>query len=86
MSVAHLPVRDFDAHIPSMLGFHRRYMTSNKICRFWVNMIRGLDVKMIVPQHGARFEGKEMINRFLDWIENLPCGIDLLTQENYRIP
>ncbi len=86
MSEAHLPVRDFDAHIPSMLGFHRRYMTSNKICRFWVNMIRGLDVRMIVPQHGARFEGPEMINRFLNWIENLPCGIDLLTQEHYRIP
>src|SRR5690606_39171211 len=33
------PVRDFDAHVPSMLGFHRRYMVSNKICRYWVNMV-----------------------------------------------
>jgi hypothetical protein len=24
--------------------------------------------------------------RFLDWIENLPCGIDLMNQDNYRAP
>jgi flavorubredoxin len=45
-----------------------------------------LDVEMIVPQHGARFEGKAMVNRFLDRIENLPCGIELMTQDNYRAP
>ncbi|PKO57218.1 MAG: MBL fold metallo-hydrolase, partial [Betaproteobacteria bacterium HGW-Betaproteobacteria-19] len=55
-------------------------------CRFWVNMVRQLDVEMIVPQHGARFEGKVMVNRFLDWIENLQCGVDIMTQDNYRAP
>ena len=84
--VALKPVTNFDDHIPFMIGFHRRYMISNKICRFWVNMVRELDVEMIVPQHGARFEGKAMVNRFLDWIENLQCGVDLMTQENYRAP
>lgn len=80
------PVRDFDAHVQHMHGFHRRYMVSNKICRFWANMVRTLDVEMIVPQHGARFEGKEMVERFLQWIENLPCGVDLMTQDHYRAP
>ena len=80
------PVRDFDDHLLTMIGFHRRYMISNKICRFWVNMVRQLDVEMIVPQHGCRFEGKAMVNRFLDWIETLQCGIDLMTQDNYRAP
>ena len=80
------PVRDFDDHLLTMIGFHRRYMISNKICRFWVNMVRQLDVEMIVPQHGCRFEGKVMVNRFLDWIETLQCGIDLMTQSNYRAP
>jgi flavorubredoxin len=27
-----------------------------------------------------------MVNRFLDWIEQLPCGVDLLTQDFYRVP
>ncbi len=80
------PVTDFDDHVITMAGFHRRYMISNKICRFWVNMVRQLDVDMIVPQHGCRFEGKVMVNRFLDWIENLQCGVDIMTQENYRVP
>ena len=80
------PVEDFGKHIQYMEGFHRRYMVSNKICRFWVNMVRQLDVESIVPQHGRMFRGKKMVNEFLNWIENLPCGIDLMTQENYRIP
>ena len=80
------PVRDFDEHLQMMLGFHRRIMVSNKVCRLWVNMVRQLDVRMIVPQHGCRFEGREMVGRFLDWFEKLECGIDLVAQDNYRLP
>ncbi len=83
---ADTPVTDFNAHLKYMEGFHRRYMISNKICRFWVTMVRQLDIEMIVPQHGKSFKGKKMVNQFLDWIEQLPCGVDLMTQENYRIP
>ena len=82
--VAAEAVRDFDAHLPFMAPFHRRYMISNKICRYWVNMVRELDVTMLVPQHGSRFEGP-MVGRFLDWIEGLECGIDLMTQDHYRL-
>jgi flavorubredoxin len=80
------PVRDFDAHLRFMVGFHRRYMVSNKICRFWANMARSLDIAMIVPQHGSRIEGRKMVARFIDWVENLSCGVDLMSQENYRVP
>jgi flavorubredoxin len=79
-------VRDFVNHVPSMEGFHRRYMASNKICRIWVEMVRGMDVEMIVPQHGRPFVGKEMISAFLYWIENLECGIDLMGADDYRLP
>lgn len=79
-------VTDFEAHIPTMAGFHRRYMVSNKICRLWANMVRDMDVDMIVPQHGRYFKGKESINQFLDWISNLECGVDLMTQANYQAP
>ena len=80
------PVSNFEAHIPSMKGFHQRYMCSNKVTKLWANMVRTMDVEMIVPQHGQPFAGKEMINKFLDWISDLECGIDLLSQHNYRCP
>lgn len=74
---------EFYDQLHTMSGFHKRYMVSNKVCRFWVNMVRTMDVKMLVPQHGRYMVG-EAIPAFLDWIENLQCGIDLFTQEHYR--
>ncbi|TBU85166.1 oxygen-binding di-iron domain-containing protein [Phytopseudomonas dryadis] len=80
------PVQDFVNHVPSMAGFHRRYMASNKVCRLWAAMVRDMDVAMVVPQHGRPFFGQEMISAFLHWIENLECGLDLLGQDDYRLP
>ena len=77
-----LAVEDFQAHIPLMKNFHQRYMCSQKACALWANMIREMDIAMIVPQHGRRFEG-ENIHRFLDWVSELSCGVDLLTQGDY---
>jgi flavorubredoxin len=82
----HLPVKDFDKHIPSMIGFHRRYIASKKVCQLWANMVRDMDVAMIVPQHGKRFEGPVMVDRFLNWVSEMDCGIDLVTQDSYRRP
>ena len=80
-------VSDFNHHLHNngMLGFHQRYMSGNKACRYWVNMVRHLDIEWIVPQHGASFKGKEMVNQFLDWFEGLACGIDLLSQDDFRL-
>lgn len=80
------PVSDFAAHIPAMRDFHRRYMVSNKACRLWANMIRDLDVQMIVPQHGPAFIGPQMIGQFLDWMSELKCGVDLMNQSHYCLP
>ena len=80
------PVNDFRRHIDKMSGFHRRYMVSNKVCRLWANMVRTLDVEMIVPQHGRPFQGKAMIEEFLAWFEQLECGIDNLQQQHYTMP
>ncbi len=79
-------VENFDEHIKYMEGFHKRYMASNKVLKFWANMVRQLDIEMIVPQHGAIFRGKEMVERFINWVESLQVGVDLLTQEKYRVP
>ncbi len=74
----HKPVEDFDAHVPLMEGFHRRYMASNRACRAWVNRARELDIQMILPQHGKPFMGKEQVENFFRWFENLECGVDLM--------
>lgn len=68
-----------------MEAFHRRYMVSNKILKLWVQMVRQLDIAMIVPQHGAPLRGAA-IGQLLDWLEGLSCGIDLMSTANYQLP
>lgn len=75
---AYAPIEDFDAHLPRMAAFHRRYMASNRACRWWARRARQLDIAMIVPQHGLPIAGEAHIARFIDWIERLECGVDLL--------
>ena len=70
---------------PGMEGFHRRYMVSNKVLRFWARMARQLPIDMIVPQHGAPLQGAA-VQQFIEWVEGLSCGIDLMTDANYAIP
>jgi len=72
-------VQNFEAHIPYIEGFHRRYMASNRAMKAWADMVRPLDIEIIAPQHGAYFAGKEMVHQFIDWCANLECGIDLIT-------
>jgi flavorubredoxin len=77
-------VTDFDAHVQRMEGFHRRYMASNRVTRLWVQMVRDLQPAMIVPQHGLPMRGEEM-ERFLEWLARLECGVDLVDATCYRI-
>ena len=70
---------------PGMEAFHRRYMVSNKILRFWARMVRQLHIDMIVPQHGAPLTGAA-VQEFIEWVEGLSCGIDLMTDSSYAIP
>jgi flavorubredoxin len=80
-------VTDFEEHINYMAPFHRRYMASNRASRNWARMVRTLDIDIIVPQHGSRyFKGKLMVNKFIDWMDNLHCGADALAQDVYAVP
>ena len=79
-------VTDLAPHIPRMEGFHRRYMASNKILRLWTRMARKLDVKMLVPQHGAPIVGRQAIADFYDWLDGVNCGIDLVGESMYQYP
>lgn len=78
------PITNFERHASDMKGFHQRYMCSRKVCQLWVEMVRGLDIQAIVPQHGKRFEG-ENIPRFLDWLEKLRCGVDIVQKKDFQI-
>lgn len=73
----------FETHAPRMQGFHRRYMTTNKVLRLWVEMVREISPAMIVPQHGFPMTGKAMKD-FLTWLRGLECGVDLLTSADYQ--
>lgn len=82
---AQTPVTRLADQLPSMEGFHKRYMVSNKVLRLWVAMARKLDISMLVPQHGAPITGPA-IAEFFDWAENLYCGVDLFDERNYQLP
>jgi len=80
-----IPVKKLSEVMPYMDGFHKRYMNGNKACRFWANMVRTLDIEIMAPQHGRALTGKA-IPEFINYIENLQCGLDLFTQDNYTVP
>lgn len=80
------PVQNFQAHIPHMKSFHQRYMCSNRVLRYWVDMVKDMDIEMIVPQHGAPFAGRESIEQLLDWLWDLPCGVDIMDKNIFRCP
>jgi flavorubredoxin len=78
-------VNDFEEHIKYMEGFHRRYIPSGKAFKLWAKMVRQLDIETIAPQHGAIFKGKEMVNKFIDWVSSLEAGLDIM-DDVYKIP
>ena len=75
----------FEEHVKYMEGFHKRYIPTSKVLKTWVKMARQLDIEIIAPQHGAIMKGKDMVNKFFDWLENLECGIDIM-EDVYQIP
>lgn len=48
-------------------------------------MVRPLDIELIAPQHGGYFRGKDKVEKFIAWCENLECGVDLIT-EKFKVP
>lgn len=75
-------VEDFNDHIQYMRGFHQNYLASNKSFKLWAKMARQFEIDMIAPQHGAILTKKTHVSAFIDWVENLPSGVDLEDQVN----
>lgn len=63
-------------------AFHQTYMPCNRAIAPIIRKIRALDppVEIIAPQHGRLLRG-EILDRFLDRLETLPVGMDLLEEE-----
>ncbi len=80
------PVTDFERHIPYMQKFHTRYMVCNRALRLWADMVSGLDIAGIVPQHGAPMLTRALVRDFIAWVRDLRCGTDLLDEQTYRVP
>ncbi len=66
---------EFERHIAYMSGFHKRYIPHSSACKRWAAMARTMPIRMIVPQHGARFSGEEAVSVFIDWVEQLECAL-----------
>lgn len=48
-------------------------------------MVKKLDIELIAPQHGAIIKGKNNIEKFYSWLENIELDIDT-NKIQYEIP
>lgn len=75
---------DFSQHQSLMTSFHSRHIGSHEACKRWAAMIRKLDVEMIVPQLGACITGKDMVEKFYQWVEGEKTAIDDFADKLFR--
>lgn len=68
-------------------AFHQLYMPSNDAIRLAVRRIRALDPQpiMLAPQHGGLIQG-DLIGDFLDRMEQLQVGLDIIISLNDKLP
>jgi glyoxylase-like metal-dependent hydrolase (beta-lactamase superfamily II) len=74
-----------ERHWEGIRTFHQIYMPSRQAMKLAVENIRKLDPKpeLIAPQHGSMLRGK-WIDYYLNRIEKLPVGLDLIAYEHLR--
>jgi flavorubredoxin len=75
---------DLPSHLRYMEAFHKRYLAGSRALRAWVRTVRRLEIETIAPQHGAILR-KPAVQPFIQWLDSLSCGVDLLDEE-YPIP
>lgn len=75
-----LVVEDFDEHVMALDLFHKDYMASNIATRGYVNRIKELPIRAILPQHGSIIIGED-VKKALEYLNNLKCGLDIIYPE-----
>jgi len=73
----YLIVRDWIEHLDYIYPPHKILMASNRVTRDWAERVKKLNVKAILPQHGAIIP-ESFVNYFIKFMENLKCGTDLM--------
>ncbi len=69
----YLFIDDFEAHIPFIEPFHRRWFGSNGHKNNWCEKVQELEIEILCPQHGAIYVG-EQVWQFVDWLHKLNVG------------
>jgi len=75
-----LIAEEFEMLAGNMGMFHADYMASNIATHGFVNSLTGLDVRMILPQHGQLI-GTDFVAGAMHWLAGLQCGTDLIYPE-----
>jgi len=72
-----LVVDNFDEHQTYLDIFHLDYMASNIACKGFVEKVRPLSPKAILPQHGSIIIGDD-VKAALDYLDEIQCGTDIV--------
>ncbi|MEI8007458.1 MAG: MBL fold metallo-hydrolase [Bacteroidota bacterium] len=78
-----LVISDFRGHEFKMNLFHLDYMASNIAARGFVERLKGVRVKAILPQHGSLIPEK-FVDDAIRYLSNLRCGLDIIYPEKKR--
>jgi flavorubredoxin len=63
--------------LPDIIEFHKKFMPSEKALKYAMNVIGGLDVEVIAPQHGSILKNKKDIAFLIECLGTLKgVGID----------
>ncbi|MCP4492247.1 MAG: MBL fold metallo-hydrolase [Gammaproteobacteria bacterium] len=71
-----LVVGDFELHEAYLDMFHLDYMSSNIACRGFVEKVRHLPTRAILPQHGSIISHRDVLAA-LNYLEQIQCGTDI---------
>jgi flavorubredoxin len=72
-----LVVNDFEEHQTYLNMFHLDYMASNIACKGFVEKVRPLSPKAILPQHGSIIDSGD-VAAALDYLDQIQCGTDII--------
>lgn len=61
-----------DGYMEKMKAFHEHYMPSNDILRPVMEVLLGMDISMIAPQHGSII--KDNVIKYIKALRDLQCG------------
>ena len=73
-------VQDFDRHIETAKGFHRRWMGSKTAVDDWCARVSRMQIDMLCPQHGAIYQGEDVM-RFINWFSELEVGSGISSEK-----